>query len=659
MRKRLFFVLTLFTVCSLAFGQKKFSKITAADFATPSEAADSSVDAVYIYDIGETRVTATTGLNIETQVKVRMQIVTEKGKEYANKAVVFYYNPKGAQADNDKISSISAASYNLVDGKVVKTAMSSKYEFKEQIDDHRMRLKFSIPEVKVGSIIEYKYTIISPRYSDIPTWYFQHSEPVRYSFYSATFPEWFQYHVEERGYSPLKGKLENTNIMVGSSLLKADRYIFEGENLRAFKNEKFIYCQDDYAQRVDFELKGVTIPGQIYKDYARKWDDVREYLKEEFDMGSYLKIKNPYAEEMKSLDLEGKSVAVKASRIFGLLKSKLKWDKEYKLYCKNPLRILKDGKGSNIELNYIYMAMLRDAGISSTPMLIRRRSMGRLPLTYASIDKLNTFVVAFVDENDALLFADCSADYGDVNILPADLMAEGILYDPNVTKTPNNGATRGGTIYDLSEIGGNATNTRINCLVTPDGQLAGQRINTHIGYNALSYKNAYHEMEDSLAIIEKIEKNLDCKLSSFRTKNAEGVGRAVEERIRFSKEAVVDGDRIYFNPIVFADEKTNYFVQSDRVLPVEFPAAQSTTITSVVTIPEGYVVEEMPKPETVTLPGYLGVVISFEMQDNNLVTKYQSVVGNTFIPATEYANLQEFWNKVLKINSMMVCLKKA
>lgn len=659
MRKRLFFVLTLFVVCSLAFGQKKFSKITAADFATPSEAADSSVDAVYIYDIGETRVTATTGLNIETQVKVRMQIVTEKGKEYANKAVVFYYNPKGAQADNDKISSISAASYNLVDGKVVKTAMSSKYEFKEQIDDHRMRLKFSIPEVKVGSIIEYKYTIISPRYSDIPTWYFQHSEPVRYSFYSATFPEWFQYHVEERGYSPLKGKLENTNIMVGSSLLKADRYIFEGENLRAFKNEKFIYCQDDYAQRVDFELKGVTIPGQIYKDYARKWDDVREYLKEEFDMGSYLKIKNPYAEEMKSLDLEGKSVAVKASRIFGLLKSKLKWDKEYKLYCKNPLRILKDGKGSNIELNYIYMAMLRDAGISSTPMLIRRRSMGRLPLTYASIDKLNTFVVAFVDENDALLFADCSADYGDVNILPADLMAEGILYDPNVTKTPNNGATRGGTIYDLSEIGGNATNTRINCLVTPDGQLAGQRINTHIGYNALSYKNAYHEMEDSLAIIEKTEKNLDCKLSSFRTKNAEGVGRAVEERIRFSKEAVVDGDRIYFNPIVFADEKTNYFVQSDRVLPVEFPAAQSTTITSVVTIPEGYVVEEMPKPETVTLPGYLGVVISFEMQDNNLVTKYQSVVGNTFIPATEYANLQEFWNKVLKINSMMVCLKKA
>ena len=660
MRKRLFFVLTLFAMCSLAFGQKKFSKITAADFATPSEASDSSVDAVYIYDIGETRVTATTGhFNIETQVKVRMQIVTEKGKEYANKAIVFYHNPKGSQADNDRILDLSAASYNLVDGKVVKTAMSSKYEFKEQLDDHNMRLKFSIPEVKVGSIIEYKYTRVSPRYADIPSWYFQHSEPVRYSFYSAAFPEWFKYHVEARGYSPLNGKQDNTNIMVGTSLLQADRYIFEAENLRALKNEQFVFCQDDYAQHVDFELRGVSVPGEIYKDYTQTWDNVREYLKDEYEMGSRLKVQNPYAEEMKSLDLKDKPISVKASRIFALLKSKLKWNKEYKLYCKNPQRILKEGKGSNIELNYIYMAMLRDAGISSTPMLIRRRSRGRLPLTYASIDKLNTFIVAIVDENDALLFADCSADYGDVNVLPADLMAEGILYDPDITKTPNNGATRGGTIFDLSEIRGNSTNTRINCVVTPDGQLAGQRINTHIGYNALSYKNAYHEEEDSLALIEKIEKNLECKLSSFRVRNAEGVGRAVEERIRFSKESVVDGDRIYFNPIVFVDEKTNYFIKSDRVLPIEFPAAQNTIITSVVTIPEGYVVEEMPKPETVTLPGYLAVTISFEMQENNLVTKYESIVDNTFIPATEYANLQEFWNKVLKINSMMVCLKKS
>ena len=188
--------------------------------------------------------------------------------------------------------------------------------------------------------------------------------------------------------------------------------------------------------------------------------------------------------------------------------------------------------------------------------------------------------------------------------------------------------------------------------------MAGQRINTHIGYNALNYKEAYHAVEDSIALIEKIEKNLECKLASFRAKNVNGIGRATEERIRFTKKSMVDGDKIYFNPLVFPDEKTNYFKEAERLLPVEFPAAQTTTITSAITIPEGYAIEKMPKPETILLPGYLAVAITFEMQDNNLVTKYQSIVDNTFIPATEYAKLQEFWKGVLKINSMMVCLKK-
>ena len=662
MKKCLSILLALFVMCPFAFGQKKFSKVTAADFATPAEAADSSVDAVYIYEIGDTHFDVSgNGLVMQTQVKVRMQIVTEKGRDYANKSVLYYHNPKLATNQNESVTGVDAASYNLVDGKVVKTSMSSKYIFKEQTTDNMMRLKFSIPEVKVGSIIEYKYLLTSPRYADIPTWTFQHSEPVRYCYYTATIPEWYKYHLELRGYATLKSKQDRTTLHVmlrGSTFsLDATKYTFEGENLKAFKNEKFIYCQNDYAQRVDFELRGVEIPGEVYKNYTSTWDDVRKYIKDECEIESRLKIKNPYAEEMKSLNLEGKSVGAKASLLLSFLKSKLKWDKDYALYCKNPLRVVKEGKGSNIELNYIYMSMLKDAGINSTPLFIRERSNGRLPMTYASIDKLNTFVVAFPDENGALLFADCSSDYGDVNVLPANLMAEGILYDPYITKTPNAGAVRG-EIYDLSKIMGNATNTRVSGLIDASGKINGQRINTHIGYNALVYKKAYHDVEDSLALVEKIEKNLECKLSSFRVKNAEGVGRATEERIRFSKDLVVDGDRIYFNPLVFADEKTNYFTKPDRVLPVEFPAIQSTTITSVVTIPEGYVVEEMPKPETVQLPGYLAVAISFEMQENNLVTKYQSVVDNAFIPVTEYAQLQEFWKNMLKVNSMMVGIKK-
>ena len=644
-RKVLFLSVLLCAFCNLSFAQKKFAKISVADFATPAEAADSSADAVYIYNIGDTHFEILpSGFILRTQIKVRMHILTEKGKEYANQSVVYRYNEKQSASMNDKLFGLSAASYNLVDGKVVKTAMSGKYEFEE----------------KVGSIIEYKYTIDSPHYTYIPTWYMQKDEPVRYSYYVATIPEWFKYQVEQRGSSSVKfdksGNTIQVNLRGDIYSIDATKYTLEAENLKSFKDEKFIYCKSDYMQRMDFELSGVEIPGEVYKSYTYTWDDVRTLLEGEYDYGSNLKMKNPYAADMASLALDGKPTSVKASILYSFLKSKLKWDKTYKLYSK-PSKAVKEGKGSNIDLNFVYMAMLRDAGIKATPMLIRLRNHGRLPLTHASSDQLNTFVVAIVDDSGALFFVDCASDYADINILPDELMAEGVLYDKNITPTPNAGATRG-DIYDLSEIRGNSTNTRINTVITPDGKIAGQRINTHIGYNALAYKENYHAVEDSVALIEQKEKNLDCKLTSFRVKNVDGLGRATEERIRFSKDATVDGDRIYFNPLIFPDEKTNYFVKPERLLPVEFPANQTTVITSVVTIPEGYTIEEMPKPETIQLPGYLAVVISFELQENNLVTKYQSIIDNTFIPATEYANLQEFWKGVLKVNSMMVCIKK-
>ncbi len=384
---------------------------------------------------------------------------------------------------------------------------------------------------------------------------------------------------------------------------------------------------------------------------------MREFLKETGEYSKHLRIKNPYAQEMSALDIEGKPVSVKASRIFALLKSKLKWNKTYSLGSDNPLKAVKEGKGSNADLNFIFMSMLRDAGIKCTPLLMRARTNGRLPLTYASIDKLNTFIVAIADDSGALLFADCSADYGDVNVLPIDMLAEGVLYEPTLPTSPASQPTRG-EIYDLSGIGGNVSDIRIDAFITPEGNLTGQRIYKHMGEDALLYKDRYHAYEDSLSMIDSKEKSLECKISKFSVKNVDGAGRLAEERIQFSKDVVADGGRIYVNPLIFPDEKTNHFTKTERLLPIEFPYLQSTKVTTYLRIPEGYILESMPQNQQIVMNGYLSASISFEMNGNILVTKYVNDVDNTFVPCEEYGKLQEYWNSLLKMNSMMVSLKK-
>lgn len=645
-----------------AFNARKFPKVSAADFATPAEAKDSTVDAVFIYEMGETRFAPQLNrFTVERTIKARVQILTEDGKDYANKSILYLSNKKLASDDHEQVLSVNAAAYNLVNGKVVKTSMPSKYIYKEQVDDDYKQLKFTVPDVKVGSIIEYEFTIRSPHYTDLPSWTMQRRAPVRYSYCYVVIPKWFNYHIEERGSLKMRSERGSTTISVpmerGTGVADAVTYTVEAENVPSFKGEDMVFCKEDYILRVDFELLNINYPGGGYKTYTSSWNDVREFLNDRAEYDKFLKMWNPLEKEQAELPLQGKSAAEKASMLFALLKKKLKWNKEYALGCKNPQKAMKEGKGTNAELNFIFLAMLRDAGIKASPLLVRMRNYGHLPITYASIDKLSTFLVAFADENGYLYFADSSSDYGDINVLPVSLMADGVLYRPNIMPANVTPPTRG-EIYDLSELPGSSMTSKINCIITPEGKIAGQRIYTLTGTPAMTYKRAYHEAEDSLAAIEAKEKNLECKVQSFRVKNAEGTGYSVEERIRFVKEAMTDGDKIYLNPLIFQDEKTNYFLKAERVLPVEFPTLMNTTVTTTLQIPEGYELESLPEAKTISLPGYLSASISFTQQAGALMVKYQSLVENTFVPVQKYADLQQFWKSLLDINSLMICLKK-
>ena len=46
---------------------------------------------------------------------------------------------------------------------------------------------------------------------------------------------------------------------------------------------------------------------------------------------------------------------------------------------KPPKQILKEGTGSNADLNFILISMLTDAGIPAYPVVMSRRNMGILP----------------------------------------------------------------------------------------------------------------------------------------------------------------------------------------------------------------------------------------------------------------------------------------
>ncbi|MBR5763848.1 MAG: hypothetical protein IKX93_04420 [Bacteroidaceae bacterium] len=187
----------------------------------------------------------------------------------------------------------------------------------------------------------------------------------------------------------------------------------------------------------------------------------------------------------------------------------------------------------------------------------------------------------------------------------------------------------------------------------------GTKNNTCTGILAEMFKKEYHETEDSLALIEKIEKWGDCKLQSYSVKNVDGTGLSSTEQYRFTKSLGKSGDRLYVNPMVFADERKNYFINPTRDMPVEFSNLQNTEIKSSILIPEDYEIEEIPAGKYLSFKdGELEAKIDIKQQGRLITTVYDFNVNNSFILATDYAELQKFWTDLLDINSLKMVLKK-
>lgn len=647
----------LLLMCSRVGAQiPKFGHVKAEEISDMTNPVDPEAEAVFLYrNCSSTfQFNAEGMLVLETRMRCRLKILKEEGKDWATVAITTHYNKKNMSSD--VVSGIDAVAYNLEGGKVVKTKMQDKYVVKEQTSDYSRTTKFTVPDVKVGTVVEYKYTIVSPRYYRIPTWYSQLSIPVIKSHCDITYDNDFQFSFESKGYEQQKVEKIPSHVSYSfrGKLFNADaqQLNIDAENMPAIKSEGFVSNPKTYASRVEFELRSVSVPGVFYKNLTTDWSQVKKNLGEECYFDKCLKIKNPFKAEMDAMNLMSLKSVDRADAIFKLLKSKLKWNETYALWNEDPLDAVKDGKGNNAQLNFILISMLKDAGIVCTPILVKFRSGGPLPFSYATLEQLDSFAVAFCDESGNLFFLDSSADYGGINVIPAKMLNDGILYDQSIVP---NALPR----YNLANIAGHKTAKTIIAMVSADGKIQGSLRNVMYGQDAMQFNKAYHAADDSASFVAKNGERDDYEITSYRVKDVEGSNVGVMENIRFTKELMVNGDRIYFNPMVFPDEHNDYFTSEVRKYPVEFPFLEGTTVSSRIVIPQDYEIEELPQNAQYTFHnGDLNVVIAITVQGNTISTTYKSEVNTVMVLPTDYAALREFWGHLLELNSLNVVLKK-
>ncbi|MDD2602611.1 MAG: hypothetical protein PHX91_06645 [Prevotella sp.] len=553
---------------------------------------------------------------------------------------------------------IEACAYNLEHGKIVTSKLDKKFIFEEKLSDNVYQVKFAIPNVKVGTVIEYKIKKTSPFYYSIPDWYFQRTTiPVKYSRFHIIIPEYFIYHINIKGYEQVikEEKQVNENIHLNHQgdytriPYTARDLTYTGENIPAMRDDDHVWNVRDYMTCATFELAGTNFPGEPTKSYSFTWEDIDKTLQSSTDFVRSFTRKTSINDDIKQFDniTDEKS---KIEAIYNFVKGKVRWNGEYAFYD-NAKDALKNGVGNNVQINGLLISALNDAGIMSYPVLLRSRSQGRLlPVAIPSLDQLTTYIVAAQTKDGTVYYLDGSATRGGLNMLPTDLL---------VDRARTFNLKENGTWVDLTKLTKNMVAINNNAEVTSDGKLECKIAVLHKNQLAYEFKNALADLKDSTEYIEKFQTDNNVEVINYSIKgHKDNLSNAVKEAMLIKKD-VSSGNFIYINPMIIPHITKNPFIQSERKLPIEFEYPSTFQITTNLKIPDGYTVEELPKSGKYTLhQNAAGFDYLIGEKDNYIQLSYKFYMDDILYSFTSYPDMKDFFGQLAAKNSEMIVLKK-
>ena len=634
---------------------KEFGKPTNEEMTMTVYENDPDADAVVLYSNTSTRFQQD-GENIAIlyAVKERIKILKPEGVKQGDVTVV-YYDPEKS-ISKERVSNIKAFAYNIENGKVVRTKMTNDLKTTERINEKFSQVKFSIPNVKVGTVIEYEYRRYSDYYSTIDDWIAQREDmPVAFTEYSVEIPSCFGFNIELSGMVTLQQSVDQSNFTYstpkGSITFRSGINKFFGQNLPRVPEDDWVYCEEDFVTKVVHDLNWVEFPGTSRKSYTANWEKVDSVLMSNDDFGKYYKMHNPLETEQVALDLpDSLSVMECTRRLRELLMKNFGWNNKYGIYGTSEKKLQKERTANSATLNFALMSMLRDANITAYPVVMSRRSRGRLPYTHASGESLNTMVLQVIKEDNKPFYVDATASGYPMGTLPSDLLAERAraIRDFNSAEWVN-----------LSHICTGRLVSTVRAKLSADGTLAGKQTLVHHGISSAEFRHRYHAAKDSTAFLQELATSSNVEITEYNATGIPGDGDEIKEELSFTRTVDTDGEHIYLNPFLFVN-MTSPFKAEERLLPVEYPYPSQERQTIQISLPEGYEVEELPQSLQVSLPDddiVCRVKISLSVDQLLISINYRRKA--TFLPKDYYPALRDFWAKLEAKCNEMIVLKKA
>jgi len=412
------FIIILSIVISGYSQEEKYGEISKEDFEATALSGQQDPDAIVLYRKDHTRFNIyASNLSQTNEVHERILIKNEEGLKYATEKIALYNKSKKTK---DRLKKVKAASYNLIDGKIVETKLNRRDLFEEDINDYWKSKSFTIPGAAIGSIVEFKYEKTSPLPS-IDDKIVQYDIPINTLDMRIQTFEYYIYNTMINPEAPfminLQRSTESNSRLELNNLATNDPVItISLEGVPALEDEPMSGNKERYRAKLLFEFSGTRWPRRTIESFSNTWEDVSKTILKRKNFGGQLKstkyFKSELVESIESTDLDIQT----ASKVLSFLRSRVKWNGHYGKYVEKGTKdAYKDGSGNAADMNLMLVAMLKEKGFNAYPVLISSRNNG-IPL-FSTLDGFD-YVISEVEINDQVYLVDATEPYSTFNVLP-------------------------------------------------------------------------------------------------------------------------------------------------------------------------------------------------------------------------------------------------
>jgi len=626
------------------FGNPSYNELQLKSYPKDSDAAG-----VILFERGKNyvKLVENSYVMLIKEVHRKIKVIDAKNFNESEVYIPFYKNGNS----REKVTNIKAITHN---GSVqMFLNVAEVYETKETENWYYKR--FTFPNVKDGSVLEYTYTIESPFYFNFGTWEFQESLPKMYSEFVSEMPGNFVYRRSLVGYESLSinevSLLEDCFSLPGHvQNADCEVSIYAMHDVPAFKEEAYMLGSSNYKAGIKFELVEYTNFKGIKTKYTKEWRNVDKEFRTDKDMGGQLKFENFFEGKIPANILQISDELERAKAVYYFIQDHFIWNGRFSLGSVRVKEAFEGGDASNTEINLALINALNAANIDAKMVLLSTRSHGLPTQLYPVITDFN-HVIASAQIKGTNYLLDANHKVTPFGILPFwDLNGQGRLMD----------FKEGSSWVTIEPHAKNTWFLNAQLKIDENSAISGTVAETYIGYKGIEKRTEISQKKRDQYLKDWEKLYTDLEITDYKNENQNDLEQNLKETYTV-KLQLDEADQIFLYPFFLKKSfDKNPFTLTEREYPVDFGHPTSETFLISVDLNGQYEITELPENKIIKIPGGMGECsIIYGSANGKLTLRYSYKLKHSYFEPEAYISLKEFFANVVSLqNKEAVVLKK-